>query len=64
MLSDVCSVLVNALTEGKDDSPGNMTVKYSEEPYRPPPEPTEKQIEKTRDLLGRMREATEKEPEQ
>jgi hypothetical protein len=144
MLSDVCSVLVNDLTEGKDDSPalvgkfiegvrgyfaepfdypkpvlaklieraenflnhpsdatlvrlvlaakttqefydlppayydriminrpelaideeGNMTVKYSEQPYQPPPEPTEKQIEKTRDLLGRMREANEKEPEQ
>jgi hypothetical protein len=39
-----------------------MTVKYSEEPYRPPPGPTEKEIGKTRDLLGRMREATEKEP--
>jgi hypothetical protein len=41
---------------------GNMAVKYSEEPYRPPSEPTEKDIKKTHDLLGRMREATETEP--
>jgi hypothetical protein len=144
MLSDVCSVLVYALTEGKDDSPGlvrkfidgvrgylaepfdypkpvleklieraetflnqpsdatlvrlvlaakttqefydmppayydrlrisrpelavneegNLMVKFSEDAYQPPPEPTEKEIGKTQNLLVRMREATEKEPEQ
>jgi hypothetical protein len=144
MLSDVCSVLVYALTEGKDDSPalvrkfidgvrgylaepfdypklvmeklidraetylnqpsdatlvrlvlaakttqefydmppayydrlrinrpalavneeGNMMVKFSEEPYRPPQKPSEKEIEKTQNLLGRMREVAEKESEQ
>ncbi len=144
MLSDVCSVLVYALTEGKDDSPalvrkfidevrgylaepfdypklvmkkliesaetylnqpsdatlvrlvlaakttqefydmppayydrlrinrpelavneeGTLMVKFSEEPYHPSPEPTEKEIGKTKDLLGRMREVTEKESEQ
>jgi hypothetical protein len=42
---------------------GNMVVKYSEEPYRHPSEPTEKEIKKTHDLLGRMRQVTEKEPE-
>jgi hypothetical protein len=42
---------------------GNMTVVYSEEPFHPAPEPTQKEIKKTHDLLGRMREATEKEPE-
>ena len=39
-------------------------VKFSEDAYQPPPEPTEKEIGKTQDLLVRMREATEKEPEQ
>jgi hypothetical protein len=41
---------------------GNMIVRYSEEAYHPPPEPTEKEVKKTHDLLGRMREASEKEP--
>jgi hypothetical protein len=41
----------------------NLMVRYSEEPYQPPPGPIEKEIEKTRDLLGRMREATNKDPE-
>jgi hypothetical protein len=42
---------------------GNMMVRYSEKPYQPPPAPTEREIEKSRNLLGRMREATEKEQE-
>jgi hypothetical protein len=43
---------------------GTLMVKFSEEPYRPPPVPTKKEIGQTKDLLGRMREAAEKEPAQ
>jgi hypothetical protein len=43
---------------------GTLMVKFSEEPYQPPPEPTEKEIEQTKDLLGRMREAAASELEQ
>lgn len=43
---------------------GTLMVKFSEEPYQPPPEPTEKEIGQTKDLLGRMRKAAEKETEQ
>ena len=42
---------------------GTLMVKLSEEPYQPPPEPTEKEIGQTKDLLRRMREAAENEPE-
>jgi hypothetical protein len=42
---------------------GNLMVKYSEKPYEAPPAPTAAEIEKTHDLLGRMREATEKNPD-
>jgi hypothetical protein len=42
---------------------GSLMVKLSEEPYQPPPEPTEKEIGQTKDLLRRMREAAENEPE-
>jgi hypothetical protein len=42
---------------------GTLMVKFSEEPYQPPPEPTEKEIGQTKDLLGRMREAAGNEPE-
>jgi len=43
---------------------GTLMVKFSEEPYQPPPEPTEKEIGQTKDMLGRMREAAENEPQQ
>jgi hypothetical protein len=43
---------------------GTLMVKFSEEPYQPPPEPTKKDIGQTKDLLRRMREAAENEPEQ
>jgi hypothetical protein len=42
---------------------GTLMVKLSEEPYQPPPEPTEKEIGQTKDLLRRMREAAENETE-
>jgi hypothetical protein len=42
---------------------GTLMVKFSEEPYQPPPEPTEKEIGQTKDLLRRMREAAENGPE-
>jgi hypothetical protein len=42
---------------------GTLMVKLSEEPFQPPPEPTEKDIGQTKDLLRRMREAAENEPE-
>lgn len=38
---------------------GTLMVKLSEEPYQPPPEPTEKEIGQSKDLLRRMREAAE-----
>jgi hypothetical protein len=41
---------------------GNLMVKFSEEAYRPPPEPTKKEIGQTKDLLRRMREAAESDP--
>jgi hypothetical protein len=43
---------------------GILMVKFSEEPYQPPPEPTGKEIGQTKDLLRRMREVAENEPEQ
>jgi hypothetical protein len=43
---------------------GTLMVRFSEEPYQPPPEPTGKEIGQTKDLLRRMREAAEIEPEQ
>jgi hypothetical protein len=43
---------------------GTLVVRFSEEPYQPPPEPTEKEIGQTKDLLGRLREAAGNEPEQ
>jgi hypothetical protein len=42
---------------------GTLMVKLSEKPYQPPPEPTEKEIGQTKDLLRRMREAAENGPE-
>jgi hypothetical protein len=36
---------------------GALMVKFSEVPYQPPPEPTEKEIDQTKNLLQRMREA-------
>ncbi len=75
MLSDVCSVLIYALTvrilrETPNQSisrpklvvneEGTLMVKFSEEPYQPPPEPTEKEIGQSKDLLRRMREAAGK----
>src|SRR3984885_3600256 len=42
---------------------GILMVKFSENPYQPPPEPTEKEIGQTKDLLGRMREAAGNQPE-
>src|ERR1700735_1336031 len=38
---------------------GTLMVKLSEKPYQPPPEPTEKEIGQTKDLLRRMREVAE-----
>jgi hypothetical protein len=43
---------------------GTLMVKFSEDPYQPPPEPTEREIDQTKDLLGRMREAAGNHPEQ
>jgi len=43
---------------------GALMVKFSEEPYQPPPEPTEKEIGQTKDLLGRLRETAANEPQQ
>jgi hypothetical protein len=42
---------------------GALMVKLSEEPYQPPPEPTEKEIGQTKDSLRRMRQAAQNEPE-
>jgi hypothetical protein len=41
---------------------GTLMVKFSEEAYQPPPEPTKKEIGQTKDLLRRMREAAESDP--
>jgi hypothetical protein len=41
---------------------GVLMVKFSEVPYQPPPEPTEKEIGQTKDLLGRMRDAAAHQP--
>jgi hypothetical protein len=43
---------------------GALMVKFSEVPYQPPPEPTEKEIGQTKNLLERMRDAATNEPHQ
>ena len=64
MLSDVCSVLVYALTEGKDDSPGLVRKfidgvrGYLAEPFDYPKPVLEKLIERAETFLNQPSDAT------